>query len=380
MAILTWIKTNKAIQALKDTFKEIRLVNGIVSILILMCLLVTNHFLSDATLIEVLTDFFQLYITLFSILFSYIFALKLVKGETSVALLSTIIIIGVSVFLLTENYYMEMILIAPLLTLGNCYLLQGFRSFTYGTRNLPKEISNDIRNFVAFVIVSSALFLIFASVPNVIIDLTSKIRYIISYLASFWALLIIVLILIWAKFNEVFSEITAIIKPVWIYMFFMNVMLLLTGTNSVYVGSEMLVLSYLCIGGFGNTLGLSLALCLFTKDPTLKNMRRNVLKESVFNQNSLIFNEVLIPYKTYFMIPVSIVTVLSTCIAFFAISLNYSSIPIFVILEIFSFIFIPFLSTNLAINSILLSVGTIILSFAIYAPFLIRFDRALNEQ
>ncbi|QIK57533.1 hypothetical protein G7059_06595 [Erysipelothrix sp. HDW6A] len=275
---------------------------------------------------------------------------------------------------------MEMILIAPLLTLGNCYLLQGFRSFTYGTRNLPKEISNDIRNFVAFVIVSSALFLIFASVPNVIIDLTSKIRYIISYLASFWALLIIVLILIWAKFNEVFSEITAIIKPVWIYMFFMNVMLLLTGTNSVYVGSEMLVLSYLCIGGFGNTLGLSLALCLFTKDPTLKNMRRNVLKESIFNQNSLILNEVLIPYKTYFMIPVSIVTVLSTCIAFFAISFNYSSIPIFVIPEIFSFIFIPFLSTNLAINSILLSVGTIILSFAIYAPFLIRFDRALNEQ
>ncbi|WP_205700191.1 hypothetical protein [Erysipelothrix sp. HDW6A] len=81
MAILTWVKTNKAIQALKDTFKEIRLVNGIVSILILMCLLVTNHFLSDATLIEVLTDFFQLYITLFSILFSYIFALNLLKGR-----------------------------------------------------------------------------------------------------------------------------------------------------------------------------------------------------------------------------------------------------------------------------------------------------------
>lgn len=380
--VVRHLKSSSVIKSLIKTFETMKFLDFIVGMIVLVGLVLKDKLLLGTSELETFLSAFQFYISTMSVVMSFLIVFHLSNSDDTyeLALMTMVITLGFTIFLLAFNYYMEMIIVSPLITIITYYLLLGFTSFDYGTRKLPPTISKHIRFMLAFVIVAASYLLLIGSIPNVFIYLISNIRYIFSLLSSFWAMIIIVGLLILGRLNQIHKECFAFFRPIWFYMFYMNAMLLLTGSDPVYIATEAFIISYLFIGGFGNTFSFALILKYLVRDTELKEIGNSAVKQGFFNQNDRLVDTIIVPYKKFFAIPLTLVSILSLGVAYLLVANNIIHMSVFPIPDFFGFLLIPYLSSYFSFSSIIFVSILLIISGVIYLPFVLKFDKAYRNN
>lgn len=156
------------------------------------------------------------------------------------------------------------------------------------------------------------------------------------------------------------------------------VMIAALGTGSIV--NQSFVDVYNLFGGSGSTLGLVLAIILFSKRKELKSIAKMALPTSLFNINEPVIFGVPICFNPTFLIPFIVVPFVNILLAYFATALKLVSIMTVYVHWSTPPLINAYIASAGDIRNVILQVLLIILDIFIYLIFLKVYERALDKK
>lgn len=193
-------------------------------------------------------------------------------------------------------------------------------------------------------------------------------------------LLVFFICLLWLAGIHGMSIIGAIARPVWLQLLDNNAAAFASGQTPIHIFSEPFYQWYVWIGGSGATIGLVFSALLFAKSPFLKSMAKMTLVPSLFNINEPVVFGMPIVMNPILGIPFILAPMVMTIITWGAINLGI--VPPNVILAPWTF---PapigaYLSSGGSWAAAVLTIINIIISFIIYLPFVLIYDKQVLKK
>lgn len=171
-----------------------------------------------------------------------------------------------------------------------------------------------------------------------------------------------------------------ILRPFWLYMIIDNFLSYLFSQPVHYIGTESFLSWFVWIGGSGATLGAVFWMRLFAKSSHLKKIGNESLVSGIFNINETVVFGLPVVKNKHVVIPFVLVPLLCATITYILMAFHYISLPQLIIPWVFPTLIGGFLACMMNINTLIVSIALIFISFLIYSFFLRKYDIILLEQ
>lgn len=133
---------------------------------------------------------------------------------------------------------------------------------------------------------------------------------------------------------------------------------------------------FVWMGGGGSTLGLAIVLFFFTKSEQSKTLGRLVLPSGIFNINEPLIFGLPIVLNFKLLVPFILAPMAIAVVSYFAMSLGIVAAPVGIVVPwTMPAIIAGYLATGGAISGALLQAVTLVMSIAIYYPFVRSVDK-----
>ncbi len=179
----------------------------------------------------------------------------------------------------------------------------------------------------------------------------------------------------------------AIMSPVYGTMGLQNIDLFARGVREVGAGADQLSVwvrgswdAYVFLGGSGATLPLIVAIILFSKLKSHKEIANLGLAPGIFMINEPILFGIPVVLNPIFLIPFVISSPILTAIAYFATQIGFAGPVVNSVPWTTPPILNGFLATNGSIGAVIISIVNLIVAFAIYAPFVIMANKESEKE
>lgn len=365
----------------KDAFQIVR--NTYVSLTIWIVAFSLLYFCANLFNSNEIKEFLIYALNYHFIIFSTIFAYHYAKQKKMDRVVG--IIVGLSCsFSMVISFTSKLWLSIPSMIMISVILciINWIKSRTIQFKSFPPAVSQYVENLIIPIFVFIIL-LIMNSIPNHVMNILVNILQDIVYsLSTLPAILLIVGLTCYFWYQGVHgvSILGTLLRPFWTQMILMNLHAILTNQEMLYIGSEAFYQWFVWIGGSGATLGLCIACCLFAKSKQMKVLRQIALSSGLFNINEQVIFGMPIMQNRYLRIPFYSVSFINCCIAYFVIEQGYVAIPHVLAPWVAPFFVGGILTSGPSINILLLILGLLLVSFFLYLPFFLWYDKKLKSK
>lgn len=205
----------------------------------------------------------------------------------------------------------------------------------------------------------------------------------VSHIVNSWYGLIIIYFLVgalWCVGIHGANIIMAFVNPIVLANMAVNYEIMQAGGGNYFAFAGEFNNCYVTIGGSGATLGLVIMMVVMAKSEQFKVLGKVSIVPAIFNINEPIIFGVPIIYNPYMIIPFILAPIVSSLIAFFAISLGLVS-PMIALVPWPTPVGIgAFLGTGGDVKAILLALVCISVATLIYIPFFKTYDTKLATE
>lgn len=197
----------------------------------------------------------------------------------------------------------------------------------------------------------------------------------------FGALLLVFFIcLLWITGIHGVSIIGAVARPIWLQLLDQNTAAYAAGQAPPHIFPEPFYQWFVWIGGSGATMGLVIVGLLFARSQFLRSLCKAAFIPSLFNINEPLIFGIPIVLNPILAIPFILAPMVMTVVTWFFIQTGL--VPPNIILAPWTF---PapigaYISSGGSIMAALLTLGNITLSCLIYLPFVLAYDKKMQEE
>lgn len=250
--------------------------------------------------------------------------------------------------------------------------------------SVPESVSRSFAVLFPYFVTLTVLWII-RVVFN--IDINEVIRTVFSPLSVFagnslFAVIVPILVisLFWMLGIHGMVIVTPILTPLWFEQLQGNAAALAQGASSTQVPNivpEQFFQWFVWVGGAGATLGLVLVMLFFAKSKFLKQFAKITVIPSIFNINEPVMFGLPIIMNPLFAIPFVLTPVVMGTVTYFAMSMGIVGRPVAIVPWTLPGPIGALLSTNFNIGAMILCIVNILISMAIYYPFMKAMDNKL---
>ncbi|MBG9979592.1 PTS sugar transporter subunit IIC [Facklamia sp. DSM 111018] len=249
--------------------------------------------------------------------------------------------------------------------------------------SMPEQVPASIaRSFESLTPTAIILFIVAAITMWLEVDVHEMMTTLVTPLVSASDSLVSVLLLTFLNsFFWVFgihgaSIVGSLARPIWLMLFDGNTEALAAGATIPHVAAEPFYQWFIYIGGAGATIGLALAL-LITKSEYGKTLGKTTIIPAIFNINEPLIFGAPIVLNPVLMIPFIVAPIVNALIAWFATSMGLINRVVALPAWTLPGPIGAFLATGADWRAAVLSIILILLSTAIYYPFVKLYDKKL---
>ncbi|MGL4394828.1 MAG: PTS sugar transporter subunit IIC [Brevinema sp.] len=170
-----------------------------------------------------------------------------------------------------------------------------------------------------------------------------------------------------------------ITEPTYMAAIQANIDLVQQGQQAVNIVTKPFLDAFAFMGGGGNTIGLVIALTLFSKREDEKTVGKLGFFPSLFNINEPLIFGLPIVLNPIYGIPFIIVPIINTAIAYFATAIGLINKTIVMIPWTTPPVLSAYLATGGDIKAAILSALLVVLSVVLYVPFVLLANRAASK-
>lgn len=383
--IITSIQTNSCLNAMKSAIISIAPMNVAVSILMLIGLGYENAFhvtLVDASL---KIKLYEVYVYLMTCIISY----KIYESmKTTFQDIDPMIGVGALVLLIVPGFNQNTIQWLPILSmflsLALSYFMVILSKIRMKTQAVPPAVVNTLNGLIMPVLLLILALTLGMVVPNLFHALGNILISITGIFGTYVFLIIVIVAIlgIWVKGLHGIATVSSLMRPFWYFMMVMNTFSLLNGVDGHYVATESFMQWTVWLGGSGCTIGLSIALRFLAKSRALKQLGKDSINANLFNINENIVFGVPLADNPMFRIPFFLAPILCGTLSYWAIATDLVRGPSLVMPWVLPTPIGFYFATLFDIKAFLLGLVLIVISFVVYLPFFIKYDKqlVLEEQ
>lgn len=245
------------------------------------------------------------------------------------------------------------------------------KNIKWNSEVIPGGVTACLVEMVPYVLMCIVGALMFFYGEPVFYGIRACFAFLAGIMDSFPAVCLIVasVCLLWTCGMHGDDLVAVFVRPFWMYMSLCNFSAWANGSALPYVTSESFYQWFIWIGGTGATLGLVLDYLLFSKD---KLFGKQTFKGGIFNINEEVIFGLPIVNNRKMVVPFVAAPMMITTIAYFAIAKGMVNAPVGIMPWVLPAPLGAFFSCLMDYRALLLVVLNIVVTMAVYLPFLKR--------
>lgn len=250
--------------------------------------------------------------------------------------------------------------------------------------SMPKEVPESVARSFEALTPTAIVLLLFATITMFLdIDvhniISTLVKPLIKATDSLPSVIVIILLaqLFWSFGIHGWSIVGSLARPLWLVLLDENTAAFAQNTAIPNIAPEQFYQWFVMIGGSGATIGLAIAILLFSKAKYLKELGKTAIIPSIFNINEPMIFGAPIVLNPMLIIPFIIAPITNAIIAWVAIKLGLVGHLVANAPWTLPGPIGAFLATGSDYRAAILSIVLIVISTCIYYPFLKMYDNQL---